>query len=180
MMMKSTVIAKNTISSQQRLLLLLVSFLFFFVAVEAFYPAVVVGKAHGKTVTSPSNIVVVLASSHSPQDPCWQDLYDEDCAMETLFSANYVAAEWIKRLPCAQGMEVRYVTRHVTGVVKAPRGGTELCDVIDPHIDVGTHFNHCRFFSLSVSLICQHRIVTSQVKSSSLRSVRNLTMKRLM
>lgn len=48
----------------------------------------------------------VLASSSSPENPCWQDLYDEDCTMETLFAANYVAGEWIKKLPCAQGMEV--------------------------------------------------------------------------
>lgn len=44
--------------------------------------------------------------STSDPNPCWQDLYDDDCAMETLAAASYVAAEWIKKLPCAKGIEV--------------------------------------------------------------------------
>mmetsp|Transcript_18739 Transcript_18739/g.30203 ORF Transcript_18739/g.30203 Transcript_18739/m.30203 type:complete len:137 (-) Transcript_18739:277-687(-) len=48
------------------------------------------------------------ASSDGPaseSNPCWQDMYDDDCAMETIFSASYTPAEWIKKLPCAKGLE---------------------------------------------------------------------------
>jgi hypothetical protein len=49
---------------------------------------------------------VSLGMEKVESNPCWQDLYDEDCAMETIFSARYVASDWIKKLPCAKGMEV--------------------------------------------------------------------------
>ena len=49
-----------------------------------------------------------VGSSAEP-NPCWQDMYDEDCAMETIFAAQYVAADWIKKLPCAKGLEVSCV-----------------------------------------------------------------------
>ena len=42
-------------------------------------------------------------------NPCWQDIYDADCTMDSIFSARFVASEWIKELPCAQGMEVSRV-----------------------------------------------------------------------
>jgi len=82
--------------------------LFFFVAVLATLALASVCDAFSPvrrtTSTSNSNRVVIQSSS-SPENPCWQDLYDEDCTMESLFAANYKAGEWIKRLPCAQGME---------------------------------------------------------------------------
>jgi len=37
--------------------------------------------------------------------PCWQDIYEQDCTMETIFSAGFVPSEWIKQLPCGAGME---------------------------------------------------------------------------
>jgi hypothetical protein len=33
-------------------------------------------------------------------------MYDEDCAMETIFAAQSIASAWIKKLPCAKGLEV--------------------------------------------------------------------------
>jgi hypothetical protein len=56
------------------------------------------------------SIVLHAASDTSAEpNPCWQDLYDDDCAMETIFTAQYVAGDWIKKLPCAQGMEVSLI-----------------------------------------------------------------------
>jgi len=39
-------------------------------------------------------------------NPCWQDIYDADCNMDSIFTARFVASEWIKELPCGSGMEV--------------------------------------------------------------------------
>jgi hypothetical protein len=43
------------------------------------------------------------------EDPCWQDLYDDDCSMSSVYSASFVAGKWIKSMPCASGLdEVRF------------------------------------------------------------------------
>ena len=42
-------------------------------------------------------------------NPCWQDIYDADCNMDSIFTARFVASEWIKGLPCGSGMEVSRV-----------------------------------------------------------------------
>jgi hypothetical protein len=39
-------------------------------------------------------------------NPCWEDIYDSDCPMENMFSASFVAADWIKSMPCGAGIEV--------------------------------------------------------------------------
>jgi hypothetical protein len=39
-------------------------------------------------------------------NPCWEDFYDDDCAMSNVAAAHFVAGEWIKSLPCAKGLEV--------------------------------------------------------------------------
>lgn len=39
-------------------------------------------------------------------NPCWEDFYDDDCVMTNAASAAFIAAEWIKGMPCAKGMEV--------------------------------------------------------------------------
>ena len=53
--------------------------------------------------------MVRMESSQSNSDgdysPCWQDIYDADCTMDS-FSARFVPSEWIKELPCGSGMEV--------------------------------------------------------------------------
>ena len=39
-------------------------------------------------------------------NPCWEDIFDDDCAMSNVYAASFVAAEWIKSMPCASGLEV--------------------------------------------------------------------------
>jgi hypothetical protein len=39
-------------------------------------------------------------------NPCWEDFYDDDCAMSNVAAAAFVAGQWIKSLPCAKGLEV--------------------------------------------------------------------------
>jgi len=39
--------------------------------------------------------------------PCWQDIWSYDCAMSNAYSAAFVPAQWIKKLPCALGLAVR-------------------------------------------------------------------------
>ena len=42
----------------------------------------------------------------SGDNPCWQDLYDDDCSMESIYAANFIASKWIKSMPCGAGIEV--------------------------------------------------------------------------
>lgn len=39
--------------------------------------------------------------------PCWQDIWSYDCAMSNAYSAAFIPADWIKKLPCALGLAVR-------------------------------------------------------------------------
>lgn len=39
-------------------------------------------------------------------NPCWQDLYDDDCSMDAVYQSSFVASEWLKSMPCASGIEV--------------------------------------------------------------------------
>lgn len=41
------------------------------------------------------------------EHPCWEDLYDDDCVMENAAAAGFVAAKWIKSMPCGEGLQVR-------------------------------------------------------------------------
>ncbi|KAI2492790.1 hypothetical protein MHU86_21750 [Fragilaria crotonensis] len=41
----------------------------------------------------------------SGDNPCWQDLYDDDCSMESIYAASFVASKWIKSMPCGAGIE---------------------------------------------------------------------------
>lgn len=41
-----------------------------------------------------------------PQNPCWQDIADEDCALSTAYSASFIAKDWIQSMPCAEGIAV--------------------------------------------------------------------------
>jgi len=40
------------------------------------------------------------------QNPCWQDIWNYDCAMSTVYSAAFIAKDWIKSMPCAAGIAV--------------------------------------------------------------------------
>ena len=35
-----------------------------------------------------------------------QDIYDEDCSMDNAYAASFVASEWLKKMPCGEGIEV--------------------------------------------------------------------------
>jgi hypothetical protein len=39
-------------------------------------------------------------------NPCWQDIWNYDCAMSNIYSASFIAQDWIQSMPCAMGIEV--------------------------------------------------------------------------
>jgi hypothetical protein len=41
-------------------------------------------------------------------DPCWQNMLDDDCSMGNIYAANFVASKWIKSMPCGEGIEARF------------------------------------------------------------------------
>lgn len=45
-------------------------------------------------------------SDEFEDDPCWQNIYDDDCAMSTANLAVFRASTWVKGMPCAEGIEV--------------------------------------------------------------------------
>eukprot|EP00339_Tiarina_fusa_P028653 CAMPEP_0117038568 /NCGR_PEP_ID=MMETSP0472-20121206/27126_1 /TAXON_ID=693140 ORGANISM="Tiarina fusus, Strain LIS" /NCGR_SAMPLE_ID=MMETSP0472 /ASSEMBLY_ACC=CAM_ASM_000603 /LENGTH=125 /DNA_ID=CAMNT_0004748823 /DNA_START=68 /DNA_END=445 /DNA_ORIENTATION=- len=47
----------------------------------------------------------IFSSVEGDNNPCWQDLYDDDCSMDSVYGASFVASEWIKEMPCAAGVE---------------------------------------------------------------------------
>lgn len=49
---------------------------------------------------------ILKAKTETTNDPCWQELSDDDCAMENVYASHFVASEWIKSMPCASGLEV--------------------------------------------------------------------------
>jgi hypothetical protein len=59
-------------------------------------------------------------------NPCWQDIYDEDCSMDNAYAASFVASEWLKRMPCGQGIEVR----------NASSGLVNSCSSVVSHIEI--------------------------------------------
>jgi len=46
-------------------------------------------------------------ASDMDSNPCWEDLYDDDCVMENAAAAGFVAAQWIRSMPCGEGIAVR-------------------------------------------------------------------------
>lgn len=67
------------------------------------------------TTTTPSRHTTTTAlfeevqGAENEENPCWQDLYDDDCSMTSVYAASFVASKWIKGMPCAAGIEVRNV-----------------------------------------------------------------------
>jgi hypothetical protein len=45
----------------------------------------------------------------SGDDPCWQNMLDDDCSMGNIYSANFVASKWIQSMPCGEGIEVNFI-----------------------------------------------------------------------
>mmetsp|Transcript_33509 Transcript_33509/g.77244 ORF Transcript_33509/g.77244 Transcript_33509/m.77244 type:complete len:101 (+) Transcript_33509:1824-2126(+) len=48
-----------------------------------------------------------FSSEMDPENPCWQDIYDDDCSLTSAYSASFIASKWIKSMPCAKGIDVR-------------------------------------------------------------------------
>mmetsp|Transcript_22733 Transcript_22733/g.33244 ORF Transcript_22733/g.33244 Transcript_22733/m.33244 type:complete len:147 (+) Transcript_22733:92-532(+) len=62
------------------------------------------------------------------ENPCWQDIYEYDCAMSTVYSASFVAKDWIKGMPCAKGIEDCDMPE---GMTRPGHEGVDSEDVID-------------------------------------------------
>lgn len=72
-----------------------------------------------KQTTSPLNIFMASStgipsemddgywSDEFEDNPCWQNIYDDDCAMSMANLAFFKASVWVKGMPCAEGIEVR-------------------------------------------------------------------------
>jgi hypothetical protein len=57
--------------------------------------------------TTPSTLLLLRSSpEEKTENPCWQDVYDDDCSMNNIAAAGFVASKWIKGMPCAAGIEV--------------------------------------------------------------------------
>jgi hypothetical protein len=50
-------------------------------------------------------------------DPCWQNLLDDDCSMGNIYAANFVAGKWIKSMPCGEGIEASHLNCSSNGIV---------------------------------------------------------------
>jgi len=74
-------------------------------------PSVVEGFSAARRFTASSScqssttVQLRMTSTPTDEDPCWQDLYDDDCAMERVNHAYFVAGKWIKSMPCANGLD---------------------------------------------------------------------------
>lgn len=44
------------------------------------------------------------ASNEDVDNPCWQDIWNYDCAMSNIYSAAFIAGDWVKSMPCASGL----------------------------------------------------------------------------
>jgi len=45
-------------------------------------------------------------ASVETDNPCWQNMLDDDCNMGEIYSSSFIAADWIKSMPCGEGIEV--------------------------------------------------------------------------
>lgn len=55
------------------------------------------------STTMPQRRATTLPSTPDASNPCWQDNYDsEDDCLSTIYSASFVAEEWIKSMPCGK------------------------------------------------------------------------------
>eukprot|EP01084_Bolivina_argentea_P000390 740_1 len=60
-----------------------------------------------RTFSTRASVNTVLASSlisDDVEDPCWQDIWNYDCAMSNVYSAAFVANDWLNSMPCAAGL----------------------------------------------------------------------------
>jgi hypothetical protein len=52
------------------------------------------------------NEIAQAVELQSGDDPCWQNMLDDDCSMGNIYAANFVASKWIQSMPCGEGIEV--------------------------------------------------------------------------
>lgn len=64
-------------------------------------------------------------------NPCWQDIYDEDCSMDNAYAASFVASEWLKKMPCGEGIEDCDMPENLKVPGNRQEGGVEDVDVMD-------------------------------------------------
>eukprot|EP00527_Entomoneis_sp_CCMP2396_P000281 CAMPEP_0198141484 /NCGR_PEP_ID=MMETSP1443-20131203/4489_1 /TAXON_ID=186043 /ORGANISM="Entomoneis sp., Strain CCMP2396" /LENGTH=126 /DNA_ID=CAMNT_0043804249 /DNA_START=58 /DNA_END=438 /DNA_ORIENTATION=- len=87
----------------------------------------------GNSVKMPFATKLSYASSDQDseqQNPCWGDLYDDDCAMSNVFAASFVAADWIRSMPCASGLEDCDMPDDLSVPDMRPEAGVEQVDVM--------------------------------------------------
>eukprot|EP00588_Corethron_pennatum_P016103 CAMPEP_0194303562 /NCGR_PEP_ID=MMETSP0171-20130528/1415_1 /TAXON_ID=218684 /ORGANISM="Corethron pennatum, Strain L29A3" /LENGTH=135 /DNA_ID=CAMNT_0039054507 /DNA_START=66 /DNA_END=473 /DNA_ORIENTATION=- len=62
-------------------------------------------------------------------NPCWSDMasLDDDCVLGSVYASNFVASEWIRDMPCAEGIE----DCDVPQALKNPGASVESVDVMD-------------------------------------------------
>uniref|UniRef100_A0A7S2YH39 Uncharacterized protein n=1 Tax=Entomoneis paludosa TaxID=265537 RepID=A0A7S2YH39_9STRA len=80
---------------------------------------------------STSKLLAIEQRSDSGQNPCWEDLYDDDCAMSNVYAASFVASEWIKSMPCAAGLEDCDMPADLQLPDTRHEAGVEQVDVMD-------------------------------------------------
>ena len=66
-------------------------------------------KKHSTTKLLVANGADFSKDNEMTDKPCWQDIWSYDCAMSTAYSASFVPAEWIRKLPCALGLAVSFL-----------------------------------------------------------------------
>ncbi|GKY95444.1 hypothetical protein MPSEU_000506000 [Mayamaea pseudoterrestris] len=63
-------------------------------------------------------------------NPCWQDIYDDDCSMSNIAAAGFVASKWIKGMPCAAGIEDCDMPEKLQTPAEYRDGGVDDVDVM--------------------------------------------------
>ena len=66
------------------------------------HPAAVLRMAGGDNNEIPTSVEL------ETEDPCWQNMLDDDCSMGNIYAANFVASKWIKSMPCGEGIEASF------------------------------------------------------------------------
>ncbi|KAL3757396.1 hypothetical protein ACHAWU_006349 [Discostella pseudostelligera] len=71
-----------------------------------------------------------LLSTPDAANPCWQDNYDsEDDCLSTIYSAAFVAEEWIKSMPC--GKDADCLPENLSHPGTMGDSGVEKVDVME-------------------------------------------------
>lgn len=68
--------------------------------------------------TSNTPLHLTISDNEIPQpksysDPCWGTMLDDDCSMGNIYAANFVASQWIKSMPCGEGIQVRFLFKGI-------------------------------------------------------------------